>query len=57
MQYMDVRLIPKTESLKDTVARVLPYWSDVIFPEIKVHLKLVNVCCLIFGISFAFKTM
>jgi len=33
---VDVRLIPKTECLKDTVARVLPYWYDVIVPEIKV---------------------
>jgi len=36
LQMVDVRLIPKTECLKDTVARVLPYWYDVIVPEIKV---------------------
>lgn len=27
--------IPRTECLKDTVARVLPYWQCVIFPELK----------------------
>jgi len=27
--------LPRTECLKDTVARVLPYWEDVIAPEIK----------------------
>ncbi len=27
--------VPLTESLKDTVARFLPYWHDVIAPEIK----------------------
>ncbi len=27
--------LPLTESLKDTVARFLPYWHDVIAPEIK----------------------
>jgi 2,3-bisphosphoglycerate-dependent phosphoglycerate mutase len=27
--------IPLTESLKDTVARFLPYWHDTIAPEIK----------------------
>jgi len=37
---VDVRLIPKTECLKDTVARVLPYWYDVIVPEIKVRMYL-----------------
>jgi 2,3-bisphosphoglycerate-dependent phosphoglycerate mutase len=34
-KYVDVQLIPRTECLKDTVARVLPYWYDVIVPEIK----------------------
>jgi 2,3-bisphosphoglycerate-dependent phosphoglycerate mutase len=34
-KYVDTRLIPVTECLKDTVARVLPYWYDVIVPEIK----------------------
>ena len=27
--------IPKTESLKDTIARVLPYWENAIVPELK----------------------
>lgn len=34
-KYVDVRLLPKTECLKDTVARALPYWYDVIVPHIK----------------------
>jgi len=33
---VDIRLIPRTECLKDTYYRVLPYWYDVIVPEIKV---------------------
>ncbi len=32
---MDPRTIPCCESLKDTVARFLPYWHDVIIPSIK----------------------
>ena len=27
--------IPSTESLKDTIARVLPYWESVIAPDLK----------------------
>ena len=27
--------IPQTESLKDTIARVLPYWEDRIAPELR----------------------
>lgn len=27
--------IPLSESLKDTIVRVLPYWNEVIAPEIK----------------------
>ena len=27
--------IPQTESLKDTIARVLPYWEQAIVPEIR----------------------
>jgi 2,3-bisphosphoglycerate-dependent phosphoglycerate mutase len=27
--------VPRTESLKDTIARVLPYWQDRIAPELK----------------------
>lgn len=34
-KYVDINLIPKTECLKDTVARALPYWFDNIVPEIK----------------------
>lgn len=34
-EMMDKNLIPKAECLKDTVNRVLPYWYDVIVPEIK----------------------
>lgn len=32
---LDKKVIPKTECLKDTVTRVVPYWNDVIIPEIK----------------------
>ncbi len=28
-------VIPNTESLKDTIARVLPYWESAIVPELK----------------------
>jgi len=34
-KFVDCQLIPRTECLKDTVARVLPYWYDVIVPDIK----------------------
>jgi 2,3-bisphosphoglycerate-dependent phosphoglycerate mutase len=33
-KYVDINLMPKTECLKDTVARALPYWFDTIVPEI-----------------------
>jgi len=33
-KYVDKNLIPKAECLKDTVARVLPYWYDVIVPQV-----------------------
>ena len=33
--------LPTTECLKDTVARVLPYWDKVIAPDIKAGKKLV----------------
>lgn len=36
---MDEKDIPKTESLKDTVARFLPYWHEVIAPMIKTGKK------------------
>jgi len=32
---IDKKLLPKTECLKDTVARVLPYWTTVIVPQVK----------------------
>jgi 2,3-bisphosphoglycerate-dependent phosphoglycerate mutase len=32
---MDKKEIPKTECLKDTVARFLPYWHDTIAPVVK----------------------
>ena len=32
---MDPRTVPLNESLKDTVARFLPYWHDAIVPTIK----------------------
>jgi len=41
LQMVDIRLIPRTECLKDTVARVLPYWYDTIVPEIKVKIRLI----------------
>ena len=27
--------LPRTESLKDTVERILPYWKEVIFPTLR----------------------
>jgi phosphoglycerate mutase, BPG-dependent, family 1 len=37
IRYADVdpKEIPSTESLKDTVERILPYWKKVIFPTLK----------------------
>lgn len=37
LRYKDVPddELPRTESLKDTVARILPYWKDVIFPSLE----------------------
>lgn len=35
--------LPRTESLKDTIERILPYWSDVIFPNLKVANELLVV--------------
>lgn len=36
-RYKDVpvQYLPKTEALKDTIARVMPYWECVIFPKLK----------------------
>jgi 2,3-bisphosphoglycerate-dependent phosphoglycerate mutase len=36
---LDENDVPKTESLKDTVARFLPYWYEVIAPTIKTGKK------------------
>ena len=33
--------IPQTESLKDTIARVLPYWEDRIAPELRAGRRVV----------------
>ncbi len=38
---VDPKLLPATESLKDTVARVVPYWENVIVPEIKKGKKII----------------
>lgn len=37
IRYQDVPAaeLPATESLKDTVERILPYWKEVIFPSLK----------------------
>lgn len=37
IRYKEVRdeELPRTESLKDTVNRILPYWKEVIFPSLK----------------------
>jgi 2,3-bisphosphoglycerate-dependent phosphoglycerate mutase len=34
---IDPALLPPCESLKDTLARVLPYWNDRIAPELRAH--------------------
>jgi 2,3-bisphosphoglycerate-dependent phosphoglycerate mutase len=33
--------VPRTESLKDTIARVLPYWESAIVPELKAGRRVV----------------
>ncbi len=38
---LDEKDVPLTECLKDTVARFLPYWNDVISPEIKKGKKVI----------------
>jgi 2,3-bisphosphoglycerate-dependent phosphoglycerate mutase len=40
---VDARDLPATESLKDTLARVLPYWEDSIVPELKLGRQVVVV--------------
>ncbi|MCX7987268.1 MAG: 2,3-diphosphoglycerate-dependent phosphoglycerate mutase [Bacteroidales bacterium] len=43
VRYKDVdpKLLPATESLKDTVARVVPFWENTIAPEIKKGRKII----------------
>ena len=43
VRYKDVdpKLLPATESLKDTVARVVPFWESSIAPEIKKGKKII----------------
>jgi 2,3-bisphosphoglycerate-dependent phosphoglycerate mutase len=43
VRYKDVdpKLLPATESLKDTVARVVPFWESTIAPEIKKSKKII----------------
>ena len=36
---LDEKDLPLTESLKDTIARVLPYWKNAIVPELKAGKK------------------
>jgi 2,3-bisphosphoglycerate-dependent phosphoglycerate mutase len=38
---VDAKNLPATESLKDTVARVVPYWEGIIVPEIKKGKKII----------------
>jgi len=38
---LDPKLLPRTESLKDTVARVVPYWNTELAPQIKAGKRLV----------------
>jgi 2,3-bisphosphoglycerate-dependent phosphoglycerate mutase len=42
-RYHDVAVneLPLTECLKDTVARVLPYWNDVIVPDIRAGKRII----------------
>ena len=39
-QNLDAPLLPGTESLKDTLARVLPYWESTLAPQLKHYLML-----------------
>jgi len=40
-QNVPVEELPLTECLKDTIERVLPYWNDVIAPDIKAGKKVI----------------
>ena len=39
--YADVQEVPACESLELTIKRTLPYWNDVIVPEIKSGKKMI----------------
>lgn len=41
--HMDRRELPLTECLKDTVARFLPHWNDVIAPQVKAGQRVIVV--------------
>lgn len=32
---MDIKCLPKGESLRDTVLRVLPFWNDILIPSLR----------------------
>lgn len=40
-RYLDVRPFPATECLKDTVARVVPFWENEIAPKVKAGKRLI----------------
>lgn len=44
--------VPRTESLKDTQARVLPYWNDVISPQLRA-----DRCVLVSGHGNTFRAL
>ena len=43
-QLVDKHLLPRSECLKDTIARALPFWFDVIVPDILVSRISVATC-------------
>lgn len=42
-QQVSNKELPRTESLKDTINRILPYWKEVIFPSLKDKNELIVV--------------
>jgi 2,3-bisphosphoglycerate-dependent phosphoglycerate mutase len=44
--------VPRTESLKDTLARVVPYWNDVLSPQLKA-----GRCVLVSGHGNTFRAL
>ncbi|MFA6140267.1 MAG: 2,3-diphosphoglycerate-dependent phosphoglycerate mutase [Hyphomicrobium sp.] len=44
--------VPRTESLKDTLARVLPYWTDVLSPQLRA-----GRCVLVSGHGNTFRAL